>query len=88
LITFASNDRLEISVDVTGDVIPIILQLYTLILYLDILLLAHFVHNSPSLRSHDQNWVPLCLPSLNAGGYVQVLATLSFSYVPTLNLLF
>ena len=25
-----------------------------------------------SLRCHDQNnWVPLCLPSLNAAGYVQ-----------------
>ncbi len=34
---------------------------------LDMLLLAHFVGNSNSLRTHDQNWVPLCFPQFNAG---------------------
>lgn len=37
----------------------------------DLQLLAQFVHNSPSLRSNEQNWVPLCLPNINAGGYLQ-----------------
>mmetsp|Transcript_20961 Transcript_20961/g.35363 ORF Transcript_20961/g.35363 Transcript_20961/m.35363 type:complete len:321 (-) Transcript_20961:3719-4681(-) len=55
LLVFASNDDMQVSVEVK-----------------DVLLLTHFVHNSPSLRCHDQNnWVPLCLPSLNAAGYVQ-----------------
>jgi hypothetical protein len=39
---------------------------------IDILMLAHFLGNSPSLLSHEQNWVPICLSSLNPGGYVQV----------------
>jgi hypothetical protein len=37
----------------------------------DVLLLTHFVGNSNSLRSHDQNWVPICLPSFNATAYLQ-----------------
>ena len=37
----------------------------------DMLLLAHFVGNSSSLRSHDQNWVPICLPQFNAGAILQ-----------------
>jgi len=37
----------------------------------DVLLLTHFVGNSSSLRSHDQNWVPLCLPQFNAGAFLQ-----------------
>jgi hypothetical protein len=46
----------------------------------DMILLAHFVHNSSSLKSHDQNWVPLCLPQLNAGGYIQVILQYIFIY--------
>jgi len=37
----------------------------------DVLLLTHFVGNSSSLRSHDQHWVPLCLPHFNAGAFLQ-----------------
>jgi hypothetical protein len=37
----------------------------------DILLLSHFVGNSNSLKSHDQNWVPLCLPSFNEKAFLQ-----------------
>lgn len=37
----------------------------------DILLLTHFVGNSNSLKSHDQNWVPLCLPSFNEKAFLQ-----------------
>ena len=37
----------------------------------DVLLLSHFVGNSNSLRSHDQNWVPICLPNFNAGAIMQ-----------------
>ena len=37
----------------------------------DVLLLSHFVGNSSSLRSHDQNWVPICLPNFNAGAIMQ-----------------
>lgn len=37
----------------------------------DVLLLTHFVGNSNSLRSHDQNWVPVCLPAFNATAYLQ-----------------
>jgi hypothetical protein len=47
----------------------------TLELYLttaDIILLTHFVANSQSLRANDQHWVPLCLPTFNTHGYLQV----------------
>jgi hypothetical protein len=37
----------------------------------DVLLLTHFVGNSNSLRSHDQNWVPICLPTFNSTAYLQ-----------------
>lgn len=37
----------------------------------DVLLLTHFVENSASLRSHDQHWVPLCLPQFNPGAFLQ-----------------
>lgn len=37
----------------------------------DILLLTHFVSNSTSLKTHDQNWVPLCLPTFNSSAYLQ-----------------
>ncbi|CAE7473976.1 apg-13, partial [Symbiodinium microadriaticum] len=37
----------------------------------DILLLTQFVKHSSSLRSHDENCVPICLPSLNDRGFVQ-----------------
>lgn len=37
----------------------------------DILLLTQFVCHSSSLRSHDENCVPICLPSLNDRGFVQ-----------------
>ena len=37
----------------------------------DVLLLTHFVGNSSSLRSHDQHWVPMCLPQFNAGAFLQ-----------------
>jgi len=37
----------------------------------DVLLLTHFVGNSNSLRSHDQNWVPICLPSFNDAAFLQ-----------------
>ena len=37
----------------------------------DFLLLANFVGNSNSLRSNDQNWVPICFPEFNPDAYVQ-----------------
>lgn len=37
----------------------------------DLQLLAHFVANSNSLRSHDQNWVPICMPSFNSTAFLQ-----------------
>jgi hypothetical protein len=37
----------------------------------DVLLLTHFVGNSKSLRTHDQNWVPICLPHFNDGALLQ-----------------
>ena len=37
----------------------------------DVHLLAHFVGNSNSLRTHDQNWVPMCLPHFNDGALLQ-----------------
>lgn len=37
----------------------------------DFLLLANFVGKSNSLRSNDQNWVPICLPEFNPDAYVQ-----------------
>jgi len=37
----------------------------------DVLLLTHFVGNSNSLRSHDQNWVPICLPTFNDAAFLQ-----------------
>jgi len=37
----------------------------------DLLLLTHFVGNSTSLKSHDHNWVPICLPTFNSGAYLQ-----------------
>jgi hypothetical protein len=37
----------------------------------DVLLLSHFVGNSSSLRSQDQNWVPICLPGFNSRAILQ-----------------
>ena len=37
----------------------------------DVLQICHFVGNSNSLRTHDQNWVPLCLPKFNAKAMLQ-----------------
>lgn len=37
----------------------------------DFILLSHFVGNSSSLRSHDQNWVPICLPGFNNNAFLQ-----------------
>lgn len=37
----------------------------------DFLLLANFVGKSTSLRSNDQNWVPICLPEFNPDAYLQ-----------------
>eukprot|EP01035_Chromulina_nebulosa_P020468 gene20468-26558_t len=37
----------------------------------DYLLLCHFVANATSLSSHDQNWVPICLPNFNSTAYLQ-----------------
>jgi hypothetical protein len=45
----------------------------------DILLLANFVGNSKSLRSTDQNWIPICLPAFNSNAYLQ-------AYVCNINL--
>ena len=38
----------------------------------DVVLLAHFVGNTNSLRHHDQNWVPICLPKFNSQAFLQV----------------
>jgi len=45
--------------------LPLILQVE------DIVLLCHFVSNSSSLRSHEHNWVPICLPGFNSSAYLQ-----------------
>lgn len=37
----------------------------------DVQLLCHFVGNATSLRSHDQNWVPICLPIFNSTAFLQ-----------------
>ena len=37
----------------------------------DLNLLASFVGKSNSLRSNDQNWVPICLPDFNPRAYLQ-----------------
>jgi hypothetical protein len=37
----------------------------------DVLLLTHFVANSTSLRHHEQNWVPVCLPAFNDRAFLQ-----------------
>ena len=37
----------------------------------DFVLLSTLVCSSSSLRSHEQNWVPICLPSFNANAYLQ-----------------
>ncbi len=37
----------------------------------DVLLLTHFVSNSNSFKSHDQNWVPICMPNFNANAFLQ-----------------
>lgn len=37
----------------------------------DVILLASFMYNSSSLKSHDQNWVPICLPDFNPNAYLQ-----------------
>jgi hypothetical protein len=37
----------------------------------DVLQICHFVGNSNSLRTHDQNWVPLCLPKFNSKAMLQ-----------------
>ena len=37
----------------------------------DVVLLTRFVGHAKSLHSHDQNWIPLCLPAFNARAYLQ-----------------
>ena len=37
----------------------------------DVLLLSSFVGSFKSLRSHDQSWVPICLPNYNSNAYLQ-----------------
>lgn len=37
----------------------------------DFILLSTLVCTSSSLRAHEQNWVPICLPSFNADAYLQ-----------------
>jgi hypothetical protein len=50
----------------------------------DVLLLTHFVSNSSSLRSHDQNWVPICLPNFSANAYLQAyIAAMKFKPSPS-----
>jgi hypothetical protein len=44
----------------------------------DALLLTNFVNQSQSLKSNEQNWIPICLPEFNANGYLQ-------AYVASLN---
>ncbi len=45
----------------------------------DIVLLTHFVANSTSFTKHDQNWVPICLPKLNASAVLHAyVCTLHF----------
>ena len=67
----------------SGAALGILIHEDTLLIYLmndnhdfvlnvsDVLLLTHFVGNSNSLRSHDQNWVPICLPTFNSTAYLQ-----------------
>ena len=46
----------------------------------DLILLASFVSNSNSLKSHEQNWVPVCLPAFNANAHLQAyIANFSFN---------
>ena len=78
-ITYALKNCIEVS----GAVLGIILQRDRLLSYstnssvdlelstLDVLLLANFVGKSNSLRSNDQNWIPICLPSFNPDAYLQ-----------------
>lgn len=37
----------------------------------DVLLLSHFIGNASSLKSHDQNWVPVCMPNFNSNAFLQ-----------------
>ena len=37
----------------------------------DFILLSTLVSSSSSLKSHEQNWVPICLPSFNENAYLQ-----------------
>lgn len=43
----------------------------------DLLLLAHFIANSSSLKTQDQHWVPVCMPGFNEHGYLQVFCFFS-----------
>ena len=49
----------------------------------DVVLLAHFVGNSNSLRGRDQNWVPVCLPGFNSRAILQVRDALSLTHTHT-----
>ena len=44
----------------------------------DILLLIDFIKATPSLKSHEQNWLPLCLPNFNDKGFLQVCSRWSW----------
>ena len=70
-------------IELSGAVLGVILQRDRLLSYgtnssvdlelstSDMLLLANFVGKSNSLRSNDQNWIPICLPSFNPDAYLQ-----------------
>lgn len=75
MIAYASNGRLEFDISDSGKSNLHLLEVRKLCAktFADILLLAHFIESSPSLLTHDQNWIPICLPAFNAGGYLQVL---------------
>eukprot|EP00605_Chrysophyceae_sp_TOSAG23-4_P002094 GSChrysophyteH1.ASY1.ANO1.2317.1 assembled CDS len=76
-------ERLHSCVDSSGAALGLMLYRDSLMAYCvnpetplhldvsDVLLLSHFVGNSSSLRSRDQNWVPLCLPAFNSSAILQ-----------------
>jgi vacuolar fusion protein MON1 len=77
------NTSLQNCMELSGAVLGMILYQDRLVTYStnssfdlelatsDFLLLANFVGKSTSLRSNDQNWVPICLPNFNPDAYMQ-----------------
>ena len=72
LIGFYANASASLTLDTSG--LLLLIVKFQVTSFLDVLLLSHFIGNASSLKSHDQNWVPVCMPNFNSSAFLQVLS--------------